>query len=171
MRDLSSLGRYLPLCSHMSFSCICLCVCMCVCVPLVPLPFLERTSVLLDYVDYGFSLMTSFNLACMISCSVMSNVLWPLTVAFQAPLSMKFFRQEYWSVLPVSCSRDSPSSSVVKNPPVVHDTWIKSLGWEYPLEKEMATHSSILAWETPWTRKPGRLGSMGSQESWTQLSD
>ena len=37
------------------------------------------------------------------------------------------------------------------------------LGWEDPLEKEMATHSSILAWEIPWTEEPGRLGSMGSQ--------
>ena len=39
------------------------------------------------------------------------------------------------------------------------------------LEKEMATHSSILAWEIPWTDKPGQLQSMGLQKSWTQLSD
>ena len=42
-------------------------------------------------------------------------------------------------------------------------TWIQSLGQEDPLEKEMATHSSILAWEIPWTEEPGRLQSMGSQ--------
>ena len=41
--------------------------------------------------------------------------------------------------------------------------WVQSLGWEYPLEKEMATHSSILAWEIPWTEEPARLQSMGSQ--------
>ena len=41
---------------------------------------------------------------------------------------------------------------------------VQSLGWEDPLEKEMATHSSILAWEIPWTEEPGRLQSMGSQE-------
>jgi len=40
---------------------------------------------------------------------------------------------------------------MVKNPPEVQETWIRSLGWEDPLEKEMATHSSILAWRIPWT--------------------
>ena len=43
------------------------------------------------------------------------------------------------------------------------ETWVRSLGWEDPLEKEMATHSSILAWEIPWTDDPGRLQSMGSE--------
>ena len=46
-----------------------------------------------------------------------------------------------------------------------------SLGWEYPLEKEMATHSSILAWEIPWTEGPDGLQSMWSQKSQTRLSD
>ena len=49
--------------------------------------------------------------------------------------------------------------------------WVRFLGWEYPLEKGMATHFSILAWEIPWTEEPGRLQSMGSQKSWTQLSN
>ena len=53
----------------------------------------------------------------------------------------------------------------VKNLPAVQKTWVQSLGWEDPLEKEMATHSSILAWRIPWTEEPGRLQSMGSQES------
>ena len=53
----------------------------------------------------------------------------------------------------------------VKNPPAMRETWVRSLGWEDPLEKEMATHSSILAWRIPWTEEPGRLQSMGSQES------
>jgi len=43
------------------------------------------------------------------------------------------------------------------------ETWVHSLGQEDPLEKEMATHSSILAWRIPWTEKPGRLSLMGSQ--------
>ena len=43
------------------------------------------------------------------------------------------------------------------------ETWDQSLGWEDPLEEEMATHSSILAWEMPWTEEPGGLQSMGSQ--------
>ena len=48
---------------------------------------------------------------------------------------------------------------------------VQSLGWEDPLEKEMATHCSILVWETPWTEETGRLQSMGSPKSWSQLSD
>ena len=43
----------------------------------------------------------------------------------------------------------------------VQETWVRSLGWEDPLEKEMATHSSILAWRIPWTEEPGGLQSMG----------
>ena len=52
----------------------------------------------------------------------------------------------------------------VKNLPTMQETQIWTLGWEYPLEKEMATHSSILVWEIPWTEKPGGLQSTGSQE-------
>ena len=48
---------------------------------------------------------------------------------------------------------------------------VVAVGQEDPLGKEMATHASILAWEIPWTEKPGRLQSMGLQKSWTQLSD
>ena len=46
-----------------------------------------------------------------------------------------------------------------------------SLGQEDPLERGMATHSSVLAWKIPWTEEPGRLSSVGSQMSWTRLSD
>ena len=51
----------------------------------------------------------------------------------------------------------------VKHLPTMPETWVRSLDWEDPLEKEMATHSSILAWKTPWTEKLGRLQSMGMQ--------
>ena len=51
----------------------------------------------------------------------------------------------------------------VKHLPTMPETWVRSLDWEDPLEKEMATHSSILAWKTPWTEKLGRLQSMGLQ--------
>ena len=51
----------------------------------------------------------------------------------------------------------------VKHLPTMPETWVPSLDWEDPLEKEMATHSSILAWKTPWTEKLGRLQSMGLQ--------
>ena len=52
----------------------------------------------------------------------------------------------------------------------MRETWVRSLNWEDPLEKDMGTHSSILAWRIPWTEEPGRLQSMGSQESDTVLS-
>ena len=45
----------------------------------------------------------------------------------------------------------------VKNLPAVQETWVQSLGWEDPLEKEMATHSNILAWKISWTEEPGGL--------------
>jgi len=45
----------------------------------------------------------------------------------------------------------------VKNPPVTWETWVRSLGWEDPLEKGMATHFSILTWRTLWTEEPGKL--------------
>ena len=54
-------------------------------------------------------------------------------------------------------------AQMVKNPPAMQETWVQSLGWEDPLKKGMATHSSILAWRIPWTEEPGRLQSMGSQ--------
>ena len=54
-------------------------------------------------------------------------------------------------------------AQMAKNPPAMRETWVQSLGWEDPLEKGTATHSSILAWRIPWTEEPGRLQSMGSQ--------
>ena len=57
----------------------------------------------------------------------------------------------------------SLAAPMVKNPSAMQETWVRSVGWEHPLEKGMATHSSILAWRIPWTEEPGRLQSMGSQ--------
>ena len=50
---------------------------------------------------------------------------------------------------------------MAKNLPALQESWVQSLGWEDPLEEEMATHSSILAWRIPWTEEPGRLSSIG----------
>ena len=61
-------------------------------------------------------------------------------------------------------------AQMVKNPPEVQETRVRSLGREDPLEKGMATHSSILVWEIPWTEEPGGLQSTGSQ-SQTSLSN
>ena len=54
-------------------------------------------------------------------------------------------------------------AQTVKRLSTMQETWVRSLGWEDPLEKEMATHSSIHAWKIPWTEEPGGLQSMGSQ--------
>ena len=61
-------------------------------------------------------------------------------------------------------------AQIVKCLPAVQETWVQSLGWEDPLEKEMATHSSILAWKISWTEEPGGLQSLGSQ-SQARLND
>ena len=61
-------------------------------------------------------------------------------------------------------------AQAVKNLPAMQETWDQSLGQEDPLEEEMATHASILAWRILWTEEPGGLQNMGSQ-SWTQLHD
>ena len=63
-------------------------------------------------------------------------------------------------------------AQMIKNPPAVQETWVQSLGWEDPLEKGTATHSSILAWRIPWTEAPGRLHTVhGVAKSHTLLSD
>ena len=87
-------------------------------------------------------------------------------VACQASLSMGFSRQEYWTGLPFLSPGDLPEPGIkpespalqaclvaqlVKNPSAMWETWVQSLGWEGPLEKRKATHSSILAWRIPST--------------------
>ena len=54
-------------------------------------------------------------------------------------------------------NNNKPGGSAVKNLPAMQETQVRFLDWEDPLKKEMATHSSILAWEIPWTEEPGRL--------------
>ena len=56
-------------------------------------------------------------------------------------------------------------AQTIKYLPAMQETWVRSLGWEDSLEKEMATRSSIFAWEIPWTEDPGGLPSMGCKES------
>ena len=76
-------------------------------------------------------------------------------------LATKQQQQQQINFLGLPCS--FPVAQVVKDLSVRQETRIQSLGWEVPLEKRMATHSSILAWRIPWTEKPGRLQSVGSQ--------
>ena len=73
-----------------------------------------------------------------------------------------------WNYLPTGTVAQQ-----VKNPPAMWEAWVWSLGWEDPLEKGMATHSSILAWRIPWREEPGGLQSMGSQRvghNWTTFT-
>ena len=62
-------------------------------------------------------------------------------------------------------------TKMVKNLLAMQEIWVQSLGWKDPLEKEIATHSNILAWRIPWTEEPGGVQSMGSQRVGTQLSN
>jgi len=59
-------------------------------------------------------------------------------------------------------------AQTVKNPPAMWETWIQSLGGEDPLEEDMATHSSILAWRIPWTEEPGSYSPWGCKEPDTE---
>ena len=96
-------------------------------------------------------------------------------LAHQAPLPMKLSRLEYWSGYPFPSPGDLPNPGIeprspalqadalTSEPPGMRETRVRSLGREDPLEKEMATHSSILAWEIPLTEETGMLQSMGLQ--------
>ena len=79
----------------------------------------------------------------------------PICVGFKTPIpnmaSSKLNEQIY------------PVAQMVRCLPTMQETWVRSLGWDDLLEKEMTTHSSILAWKIPWMEEPGRLQSMGSQ--------
>ena len=71
----------------------------------------------------------------------------------------RYLITSYW----LGFCRASLVAQMVKRMSAMQETWVRSLGWEDTLEKEMATHSSTLAWKIPWTEEPGRLQSMGSQ--------
>ena len=78
--------------------------------------------------------------------------------AYQSPsLNVLFFKKILF------LNRASVVAQTVKRPPAMRETWVRSLGWKDPLEKEMATHSSTRAWKIPWTEGPGRLQSLGLQ--------
>ena len=73
-----------------------------------------------------------------------------------------FFKHHF--IHPIEASL---GAQMVKNLPAVQETWVRSLGWEDPLEKEMVTHSSVLAWRMPWTEESGGLIVHGVAKSWT----
>ena len=81
--------------------------------------------------------------------------------AAQLAIIKQLSRQELHSTAG-NCQADDMVAQMVKNLPAVQETWLRSLGWEDPLERGMATHSSILGWLIPWIEEPGGLQSMGS---------
>ena len=90
----------------------------------------------------------------------------PLT-ACPSPDIQKFLKQSFFftGVFALPCSKNWASlvAQRLKHLPAMQETWVRSLGWEDPLEKEMAAHSSILVWRIPLTAEPGGLQSTGSQ--------
>ena len=93
--------------------------------------------------------------------SCRSNGSFPITI-WQNGITIVFYTIVFYTIT-ILCNWASLVAQRVKSLPAMRDTRIQSLGWEDPLEKEMATHSSTLAWKIPWTEKPGRLQSMGLQ--------
>ena len=84
-----------------------------------------------------------------------------LSSSFQA--SLLLWRVDYLQLGTILYVWASLVAQTVKCLSAIQETWVRSLGWEDPLEKEMAPHSSTLAWKIPWTEEPGRLQFMGSQ--------
>ena len=95
-----------------------------------------------------------------------------LTSGKEASCKVSGFLTLLWSEIAILIlASRPPRASVVAQWERIHlpmqEMWVQSLGQEGPLEKEMATHSSILAWESPWIEEPEGLQSVGSQKSWT----
>ena len=84
---------------------------------------------------------------------------------------MGYERNQFKSGSVLAFPETSLVAQMVENLPAMQETWVQSLGREDPLEKEMATHSSVFAWKIPWTEEPGGLQSMGVTKSQTQLGD
>ena len=74
-----------------------------------------------------------------------------------------FYPKSFEQIYRIKYQMASLVAQMVKNLPVIRETWVQSLGWKDPLEEGMATHSSILARRIPWTEEPGGIQSMGSE--------
>ena len=81
------------------------------------------------------------------------------------PLGVKYYTLTWYidAYVYTHITWASPVAQTIKNLPTMQETWVKPLGWEDPLEKDTATHSSILVWGIPWTEEPGGLQSAGSE--------
>ena len=113
--------------------------------------------------DVGSSSPISFPalVVCLLKIVILVNVEWRLTVVWIC-LSFEDSHPAECGVAPhcgldLHFPRASLVAQTVKRQPAVQETWVRSLGWEDPLEKAKAPHSSTLAWKIPWTEEPGRL--------------
>ena len=114
-----------------------------------------------DWSDLAVAAASIFLLGCLfciLNCIIYLYILEiiPLSVALFANIFFDFEGCLWFTLTFLVAHR-------VKCLPAMLEIWVQSLGWENPLEKEMATHSSTLAWKIPWTEKPGRLQPTGSQ--------
>ena len=113
--------------------------------------------------------LLEYNCFIMLCQFLLYNIVnWPYAYIYPFPLEPP----SHLAISPLQViTGASPVTQMVKHLPTMRETWVQSLGWEDPLEKEMATHSSIHAWKIPWAKDPGGLPSIGSAKSWTRLSD
>ena len=116
-----------------------------------------RCSFTLDIRSFSFHLgIVSFHRI----CTELKKIINTLKSRSESYLTVSLPKPHLWPTISISASLVTQR---LKRLPAMRDTWVRSLGWEDPLEKEMATHSSILAWRIPWTEEPGGLQSTGLQ--------
>ena len=117
---------------------------------------------------FCFGLPPSFFLGLLVTVlNSFSIANWTPSNLQDSSFGIIFFFMSFYTV------QASLMAQLVKNPPAMWEIWVWSLGWEDPLEKGMATHSSILSWRIPWTGEPSRLQSIGSQRvghNWETLT-
>ena len=106
--------------------------------------------------------MSSFSTSLLVSSIFLErNLDWNLFWKFHLNITWVFNQRDLEKTF--ICIWDFPGGSVVKNPPAKKEMWVQSLGWDDPLEEEMATYSILHSWRIPWTEEPHRLQFMGSQ--------
>ena len=131
--------------------------------------YLMKRSLLCSFPLYNFALYLLWKLNTLFPCFMISHKILPCVFnkAYKEYLKPPTDRQDPQDVNSFCSSpnlhQGFPGGSGDKASAAMWETWVRSLGWEDPLEKEMATHSSTLAWKIPWMEEPGRLQNMGAQ--------
>ena len=119
----------------------------------------------------AFALHIAIGCKCEKTTNIVSFCGYLIEISWKIPEACEFLRikqKEYWEfACRLIILLASLVAQMVKNPPAMQETRVRSLGWEDLLEKGMATYSSILAWRIPWTEEPGRLSPGGHKESGT----